>query len=535
MELISIAAATPGQVEAFRYQDGGMERNIQDELDARLDHIYVARVVNWPIANESEWGLSGWTPADSLLLYLSSNNLFVTKGLAYMGGRHLEAGGELFSTADPATDTYYVYLKYTFSSDTFEYEYATTKPTDTNLVKHLMLGTANWSTVTKFWTNAVDLRASNTSLGAPATVSGSDAGAIFTVENTGAGDGLLVKNSDAVIGESATPQQLIIQGDGTKALTIYNSANSVEMVCSAANQLKVQTIAGAAAEIFVDSLDTGGPVLDSTGLNMGTAAIVGATATDTINGIVISSGVIGTGTWQATVIAKAYLAAHNHTAAGEGGDYAWADITALSDISPLSTGTATAGTSTEVSRYDHRHAIGSHNHDTVYYKETEQHFWPRYILPVSDWNLLGGATWGIEYGLRYVILRAGDTTDGIEVTCLLHGKWDSTKRAWMVLSYRFPGASSQETQLLAWSISAVKADPGYAREVPSSWNIMDAVNFNLEGPSSSPYDGLTNEYYQIGNNKFDPYDVVGLKIKNRSSNSQDVRIYGLGIFASGTV
>ena len=308
MELISIAAATPGQVEAFRYQDGGMERNIQDELDARLDHIYVARVVNWPIANESEWGLTGWTPADSLLLYLSSNNLFVTKGLAYMGGRHLEAGGELFSAADPATDTYYVYLKYTFSSDTFEYEYATTKPTDTNLVKHLMLGTADWSTVTKFWTNAIDLRASNTSLGAPATVSGSDVGAIFTVENTGAGDGLLVKNSDAVIGESGVPQQLIIQGDGTKALTIYNSANSVEMVCSAANQLKIQTIAGAAAEILVDSLDTGGPVLNSTGLNMGAHAIVGATATDTINGIVISSGVIDTGTWQGTAVANTYVA-----------------------------------------------------------------------------------------------------------------------------------------------------------------------------------------------------------------------------------
>lgn len=349
MELISIAAATPGYVENFRYQDGGMEKNIQDELDARLDHIYVARVVNWPIANESDFGVSGWTPTDSLLLYISSDNLFVTKGLAYMGGRHLEAGGELFSTDDPATDTYYVYLKYTFSSDTFEYEYATSEPTDTNLVKHLMLGTADWSTSTKFWSAAVDLRSSNTSLGAPATVSGSDAGAIFTVENTGAGDGLLVKNSDAVIGESSTPQQLIIQGDGTKALSIYNSASSVEMVCSAADTLKVQTVANGDAELIVK----------------------------TLNGMVMASGIVTTGTWQATIIAKAYLAVHDHTAIGEGGDYAWAYITALSDTNPLATGTTTAGTSTEVSRYDHRHDIGTHNHDSDYYTETEQESWPK--------------------------------------------------------------------------------------------------------------------------------------------------------------
>lgn len=241
MNLITISAGTPGQVESFRYQDGGMEKNVQDEFDARGDHLLVSRVVNWEVANEADYGLTGWTPTDSLLIYVSSNNLFVTKGLAYLGGRFLEGGSELFSSDDPATDTYYVYLKYTFASDTFDYEYATSVPADTDLVKYLTLGTADWNTGTKFWSNAVDLRSSNTSLGAPATVSGSDAGAIFTVENTGAGLGLLVKTSGAQIGQAADPQNLTIYGATGLGLTLYETTNSWSVILGvdAATRLKV--------------------------------------------------------------------------------------------------------------------------------------------------------------------------------------------------------------------------------------------------------------------------------------------------------
>lgn len=520
MELISIAAATPGQVEAFRYQDGGMERNIQDELDARLDHIYVARVVNWPIANESEWGLTGWTPADSLLLYLSSNNLFVTKGLAYMGGRHLEAGGELFSAADPATDTYYVYLKYTFSGDTFEYEYATTKPTDTNLVKHLMLGTADWSTVTKFWTNAVDLRASNTSLGAPATVSGSDAGAIFTVENTGAGDGLLVKNSDAVIGESGTPQQLIIQGDGTKAISIYNSASSVEMVCSAADTLKIQTVADGDAELIVK----------------------------TLNGMVMASGIVTSGEWQATVIAKAYLAVHDHTAAGEGGDYPWADVTGFGpEPGAVSSGTSgQSGTATTVSRGDHNHDLGVHNHqsvgaggdyawaditgfgaggsattvsrsdhdhNSVYYTETEQQDW---IKKVHYLERYGSGTVVEDKYLSYTVMKIpASSSDWAYFAFKIPDTWVNTTNSEVVFVYNCVASFTDPSN---WYVDV----KGYKNaEAPSAtWNIYSGNPGSMVGGTLFGAIGSSSII------KFDAGDNVVARIRlDGIENDQIMYIY----------
>lgn len=469
MDLVSIAAGTPGQVETFRYQDGGMERHIQDESEARGDHMMVSRVVNWEIEGKADYGLGSWIPADSLLLYISSDNLFVTEGLCYIGGRRLlEGGAELFSSDDPATDTYYVYMKYTFASDEFVYEYSTSTPTDTDLVKHLMLGTADWNTGTKIWSTVVDLRASNTSLGAPATVSGSDAGAIFTVENTGAGDGLLVKNSDAVIGESGTPQQLIIQGDGTKALTIYNGANSVEAVCSAADTLKLQTIAGGDAELIVK----------------------------TLNGMVVSSGIVSSGEWQGTVIVKAYLGVHDHTAVDEGGDHAWADITGFG-TTPPATGTGAAGTSDDVSRADHTHDIGSHDHDSVYYTETEQQDWIKKV----------------HYLHKYATGGVTESTH-LNYPCM---KYPASSSDWGYWMFRIPETWVNTTNsvikfvyLAAAAFSGDDAD--YAVEVSGyKINEMPSATFNIDSGNTGVVAGVSTYWFHVTSSddiKFDAGDLV---------------------------
>lgn len=292
MATIPITPGTPGYVEDFRYQDGGMERNIQDEFDARDDHVQVSRVVNWEIANKADYGLSGWTPTDSLLLYITSNNLFVTEGLAYIGGRRvLEGGSELFDSDNPSTDTYYVYLQYTFG-DTDAYGYSTSLPTDSDTVKYLILGTADYDNGTGFWSTATDLRASNTALFAPATVSGSDAGAIFTVENTGAGLGLLVKASSVQIGQAADPQELTLYSATGEGLILTETTNSWSVVLGvdAATRLKI------AGDLNVTNDITVGGAIGGVTLSGGNATADALNLRDTTDQIVLDSDGTFTGT-----------------------------------------------------------------------------------------------------------------------------------------------------------------------------------------------------------------------------------------------
>lgn len=239
---IAIAPGKPVRVEDFRYVDQGLEWNMQEEYDLRDDHLQASRVINWEVFGEAGLGLAGWTPGDSLLLYVTGVELFATEGLCYIGGRSyvLTANTELFDGDTPATNTYNIYLKYTLASDEFAYEYTTSTRTDDHLIKYLLIGTALYTSAVG-WSNPIDKRASNTALGAPATVSGSDAGPIFTVENTGAGLGLLVKSSDLQVGEDGTPQIVTIWGTSTTGLTLKESgtANLVTLSCDATGRMKV--------------------------------------------------------------------------------------------------------------------------------------------------------------------------------------------------------------------------------------------------------------------------------------------------------
>jgi len=289
---IPISPGTPARVEDFRYVDQGLEWNMQNEYDLRDDHLQASRVINWEIFGEAVLGLSGWTPGDSLLLEAISNELWVNEGLAYIGGRSyvLSADAELFDAETPATDTYNIYLKYTLASDEFAYEYTTSTRTDDHLIKYLLLGTAVYTTAVG-WSSPVDKRASNTALGAPATVSGSDSGPIFTVENTGSGLGLLVRLSGVQIGEDGTPQILTIWGSSTTGLTLKESgtANSIVLSCDATGRMKV------AGAINV----TGTGIVGGVTLNAG--AVSGIT---TLN----MSGALTGGTWEGTAVANAYVA-----------------------------------------------------------------------------------------------------------------------------------------------------------------------------------------------------------------------------------
>ena len=289
---IPISPGTPVRVEDFRYVDQGLEWNMQNEFELRDDHLQASRVVNWEVFGEAALGLDGWTPGDSLLLTVTANELFTTEGLAYIGGRSyvLSADAELFDGETPATDTYNIYLKYTLASDEFAYEYTTSTRSDDHTIKYLLIGTAVYTTAVG-WSSPVDKRASNTALGAPATVSGSDSGPIFTVENTGSGLGLLVRLSDAQIGEDGTPQILTIWGTSTTGLTLKESgtANSIVLSCDATGRMKV------AGAINVTGTGTVG------GVTLNAGAVSGITTLD-------MSGALTGGTWEGTVVANAYVA-----------------------------------------------------------------------------------------------------------------------------------------------------------------------------------------------------------------------------------
>ena len=337
---IPISPGTPVRVEDFRYVDQGLEWNMQNEFDLRDDHLQASRVVNWEIFDELSFGLDGWTPLDSLKLYVTANELFVTEGLCHIGGRSyvLSVDAELFDGETPANNTYNIYLKYTLENNEFAYEYTTSTRSNDHLIKYLLLATCQYTGGTGWIADPVDKRASNTALGAPATVSGSDSGPIFTVENTGSGLGLLVRLSDAQIGEdgSGLAQILTIWGTSTTGLTLKESetVNAIVLSCDASGRMKVagdinitgtvtsgtwqgDVIANAyvANDITLDNL-TQITTSDHADLTVGIGtnthpAIDTHISTSNIHYLqssITAVGIIGTGTWEGTSIANGFVA-----------------------------------------------------------------------------------------------------------------------------------------------------------------------------------------------------------------------------------
>lgn len=365
MQAINISPGQPVYVEDYRMQDQGLEWNAQNELDYRTEYLMTNRVVMEEISSETLWGLTGWTPANSLKITQVTGNLVCDVGMSSIGGRrHVRtSSGNITPTGTAGDNTYWIRVKYDTSSDTHTFvgEPTSSPPqADTSTDKRVTLATAVKSGGS--WTGTpVDKRTSNTQLTPPAVISG-NAGSnpVLSLHQEGSGLGLLITGGDLQVGDATYNQQLIVYGTSTFGVTIYDNPGgySVEMIVGAANTLKVQTIGGTAATITAANITAiGGPTISSTGIDMNTGTITDA---GTINGLSISAGTISSGTWQGTDIAAAYLGAHNHTAAGEGGDYPWADIT----------GFGSGGSATTVSRSDHTHS-------TDYYTKTEQQDWPK--------------------------------------------------------------------------------------------------------------------------------------------------------------
>lgn len=359
MEVINISPGQPVYVEDYRMSDLGLEWNVQNELDYRIEYLMTNRVVMEEISSETLWGLSGWTSANSLKITQSAGVLQCDVGMADIGGRrYVRTGSGAITPTGVSTDDvdYWIRAKYDTSADTHSFvaELASAAPqSDTDTDKRVTLATAHW--LSPNWTGTpVDKRTSNTQLTPPAVISGNAGSSpVLSLHQDGSGLGLLVTGGDVSVGDATYNQQLIVYGTSTYGVTIYDDPGgfSVEMIAGD-NTLKVQTVGDGDATINVATLDiVSGPNITSTGIDMNSGTITDA---GTINGISITTGTITSGIWQGTDVAAAYLGAHDHTSVDQGGDYGWADITG-----GITSDAANGATTTAVSAdWAYDHAVG---------------------------------------------------------------------------------------------------------------------------------------------------------------------------------
>lgn len=488
MDVISI---TPGQTvktEHYRLSDGGLEANVQDEFDHRIECLMTPQVVNRPISTDSDWGLSGWTPGDSLEVTTSAGDILCDQGVAHVGGRRYirtGSGSIKAEVGNPADATYYIRIKYVVSTDTHSFIAEAAESAETNDNKYLTLAQATWTDPN--WTAEVDLRSSNTSLNPPVTFSGdtdADVAAVLTVTQTGSTEqSFEVYGGDIQFFTSGSPFKQVIYGNDTTALKIFSGATFFGTLRgdSTANGLVTDgdhTITGSLT----------GNTVTSTGV------ITAPTSTDTINGIVINAGVISSSEWQGTVIAKAYLAAHDHTAAGEGGDYPWADIT----------GFGTSGAATEVSRDDHAHS--------EHYTKTEQQDWDSRIHAIH-WYGEGTVTEDTIFG-RPCIKFASLSTDHAYFVFHLPDNWSGTGKFYIqsYVATSWSGSSEYYGYVSGYSLGET---------LSATWNLKSGLIGTETGGNANEVD----EGPMITNIAFGAGDTVLVKIGGFDGVNNDQIFY----------
>jgi len=304
MEVINISPGQPVYIEDYRMSDLGFEWNVQNEFDYRIEYLMTNRVVMTEISSKTLWGLTGWTPANSLKITISAGVLQCAVGMADIGGRrYVRTGAGAITPTGVTTDDvdYWIRAKYDTSTDTHSFvaELASAAPqSDTDTDKRVTLATAHW--LSPNWTGTpVDKRTSNTQLTPPAVISG-NAGSnpVLSLHQEGSGLGLLVTGGNLQVGDAAYNQQLIVYGTNTFGITIYDNPNaySVEMIAGAADTLKVQTIGGTAA-----NLDLGGTITNATwnGIAIANNYVAGLdqnclqTSSPTFVGLTLSGSITG--------------------------------------------------------------------------------------------------------------------------------------------------------------------------------------------------------------------------------------------------
>jgi hypothetical protein len=166
MDLISITPGATVKVEHFKFGTvGSLEYNVQQEFEYRMEAMHTPQVINKPISSDADWGLTGWTPGESLEISLPAGDLWLKKGAADIGGRRFIRTGdgsiedETGVRAGVSADGfYYVRIKYVVSTDAHSYIAESSESTETNDIKYITLAYAevdnypttpyNWITLT---------------------------------------------------------------------------------------------------------------------------------------------------------------------------------------------------------------------------------------------------------------------------------------------------------------------------------------------------------------------------------------------------
>ena len=289
MDSISITPGQKVQAEHFRLGDGGLESNVQDEFDYRFESLFTSRVITTPISSDSDWGLSGWTPSDSLEITTAAGDIICDKGAADIGGRrYIRTGsGSIKSEiGDPADATYFIRIKYVVSTDTHSFIAESTQSANTNDNKYITLATAVWTDPN--WTAEVDLRSSNTSLQPPVTFSGdTDASVapVLFVEQTGSTENSLeVVGGDSIFFTSGSPFKHVIYGNDTVAIRLYSGATNygdLRASSSTPNYLETPGSFGIGTDLTVTGISTLGTVVVN-GAVISAATSIGSLGTITL-------------------------------------------------------------------------------------------------------------------------------------------------------------------------------------------------------------------------------------------------------------
>ncbi|MBD3405037.1 MAG: hypothetical protein GF411_02740, partial [Candidatus Lokiarchaeota archaeon] len=249
MDTADIQPGATVKIDYFNLSSSGsIEYNVDQELMRRSEHAYSSFVVTIPTLFDNEFG-GGYTASDSLKVTRNTSDnatIDIQAGNAYIGGRRYKQLSDITGltvNGSPSTDdTYYVQLRYTKSTDTFDFYASTTEQADSSTVKYLTLGSATWSTTSSTWsTTFTDLRASNTSLPPPVTLTKNDSSNyILTVQNTNAALLGLYVDGYVKVGGTGDVRKIDLYGDNTTALTIHDgSSSNVTLVSDNTDRLKV--------------------------------------------------------------------------------------------------------------------------------------------------------------------------------------------------------------------------------------------------------------------------------------------------------
>lgn len=285
MQTTPVAVEEELKVEWWRLSDLGAEYNIQNEFDQRFESLQAARVVDIPLSTEDLWGLTGWTPADSLAIHINAGELWCYPGVGHVGpSRYVRtADGDISLT--PADNTYYIRLKYDVTIDAHSFVAEVSKSADTADMKYLTLAQATrfegtWTTVD------ADLRSSNTSILPPVVFSGSSVNPILTLQQDGAGIALKINSGDVQLGQTGTAVAVTLYGTPSAALTLADSAstNTVDISCDASGRLKITGSINATetGTIIASSASVGGVTLNVGAMSGITTIVMSGQLTNTL-------------------------------------------------------------------------------------------------------------------------------------------------------------------------------------------------------------------------------------------------------------